>query len=158
MKRYGMAFVLLVLTSALSAPALADEDPIRGCIDSRGYPVAWKVDIFLHVIAQAGKTPKDMPIITYNPDIFPFKKAQTRLFFYYHECGHHVLGHDVSGSISLQQEKRADCWAVNTLFYNGTFTLADIAAINRDLASLTVEELHQIPGPFRNLDLNECFR
>lgn len=157
MNRWSLTFVILALMGALPTSASA-EDPVKSCIDSQGYPVTWKVDLFLNVIAEAGNTPNDQPIVKYNPELLSSRYSQTRLFLYHHECGHHVLGHDVGGRISLTQEKRADCWAANTLFYNGTFTPADIAAINQDLANLTVEEMHQIPGPFRNLDLNECFR
>ena len=89
---YPRLVFLAVVFFALS-PAISAQVTFDGCLDIRGMAVASIPNNNLNDVAMAVLSPKDEPVIIYNPLALSWSQPQTRLFFYYHECAHHALGH-----------------------------------------------------------------
>ena len=92
----------LTAVMALAQPARADEDTSAGpetfagvsveCRDIRGRPVRTYRIINLGDVGRAGVVNR-VPIIALDPNIMALLPDKMQLFFYLHECAHHVLGH-----------------------------------------------------------------
>ncbi len=126
-----------------------------GCRDVLGTPVLDYSDSNLQDIAMATIS-NGQPVIIYNPAVVLSVSPSTRRFFYFHECGHHALGQVVSGqNIPYASEQAADCWAARTLVASGTFSDADLRAVQRDVSQSPGDWTH-LPGPQRALNLVAC--
>lgn len=78
-----------------------------------------------------------------------------QLFFYAHECAHHVLGHWYSPSV--ENEKEADCWAIRYGRDTELFRRQEIADFAPWLAASKGSPFGHLPGPLRARHLLECF-
>lgn len=123
-----------------------------GCVDARGIPVMDIPDPRVNDIAVSTLAPNGAPIIVYNPYIALSVSNTTRRFFYFHECGHHVLGHVLGGSIPFVSEQAADCWAARTLVQRGEFTLNDLQQVQLEISRSPGDWSH-LPGPQRSMNL-----
>lgn len=148
------AFILLFLAFCKSSSAQITYD---GCTDFRGMAVASVANTSIQDIAVATYMPNGAPLIIYNPAILAWVSPSTRLFFYAHECGHHMLAHGVQ-SQPLVREQEADCWAVQQLVNGGMFRRHDIQAVQADLARFGRGDWTHLPGPARAINLNACLR
>lgn len=129
----------------------------EGCVDIRGLPVASVLNYNVPDVAMANLAPNGAPVIQYNPMVLARLSAQTRVFFYAHECAHHALGHAFM-SIPFQQEQDADCWAIRTLVHRGILNSGDdVTAVQRDLSFSPGDWTH-VPGPQRQFNLRACLR
>ena len=154
-RRWGWALACwLVLGMAQSALA---QEQFHGCIDFKGRNVLGMQDDKLNYMAQADYLGDGWPIIRYNRKILLLTLSTTRLFFDYHECAHHVLGHLAEPTLSSSAEELADCWAVNTLFHRDVFKRADIESVQRDIASFKDDDWRRV-GPRRKVDLLSCLQ
>lgn len=125
-----------------------------GCSDINGVPVASVSNNGIRDIAQASIL-NGRPVIYYNPSVLVWVRPQTRLFFYAHECGHHALGHVLSG-LRLGQEQEADCWGVVKLRKLHRLTDQDISVVQSDIARFGRGDWTHLPGPIRAIKLREC--
>ncbi len=146
--------VFLAVTFFALSPAISAQVTFDGCLDIRGMPVASIPNNNLSDVAMAVLSPKDEPVIIYNPLALSWSQPQTRLFFYYHECAHHALGH-VFISLPLRREQEADCWAIQTL-YKRDFDDEDVAVVQNDLARIGKGDWTHLPGPARAINLRKC--
>jgi len=148
-----LACYLLVLTGF---PCLTRaQSTYDGCTDIRGIPVLSIRSYGLNDIAVASVDAGGAPIIRYNPQVVSSVRPQTRLFFYAHECGHHALGHTLSG-VRLGQEQEADCWSIRTLVQKELLTSSDITLIQGDLAVMSKGDWTHLTGPQRAINLRAC--
>jgi hypothetical protein len=122
----------LFMISLFSLNAEAQKVTFDGCRDINGYAVASVSNASIQDIAMA-TIANGNPVILYNPYVLANTRAQTRLFFYAHECGHHALGHALKG-LRLGQEQEADCWAINKLVELKLVSDQDISLIQADIA------------------------
>lgn len=99
--------------------------------------------------------PNGAPVIIYNPNVLTWVTPATRVFFYAHECAHHVLGHGVRGH-PLLREQEADCWAVQQLTGRGIFGDQEINAVQWDLSRFARGDWSHLPGPIRAINLRAC--
>jgi hypothetical protein len=149
-----ISFLLLLLSVCLSRPASA-QVTFDGCVDFRGFPVASILNPAVPDVATAGWAPNGAPVIQYNPHVLARLSPPTRVFFYAHECAHHVLGHGIR-NIPFQQEQEADCWAIRTLVARGALRHgSDVEAVQRDLSFSPGDWTH-VPGPRRAFNLRGC--
>jgi hypothetical protein len=156
MKLTSVVFtILLLLVRAHETHAQTTYD---GCTDSRGIRVASIVDYSLNDVANASLDPYGAPIIRYNPRILSWMHAQTRLFFYAHECGHHVRGHAFGSVHPLNMEQDADCFAIVTLVNDGSLSDDDVGIVQSDIAAAGRGDWTHLPGPQRAVNLRRCLK
>ena len=113
-----------------------------------GQPVAFVPNPALNDIGRARPGPP--PTIELNPVFLAQLPAKLQLFWYGHECGHHVLG-------PANSETRADCWSIRVGKQQGLFTRADVLAFAPYFASNPGSPWGHLPGPFRARALIRCF-
>ena len=142
-------------SARLPAPLkLAPAITYDGCVDPSGTPVVSIEDASLQNVAVAA-IEGGAPVIRYNPNVLDWFHQETRLFWYAHECGHHVLGHAVRNN-PLTREKEADCWAVATLVESGLVSDSDLDVIMQDIERVPGDGWVYLPGPQRAMLLGEC--
>lgn len=136
--------------------ALTGVGQAQQCRDARGIAVAQVIAPDLNDVAQARLDADGAPIILYNPIAVAIVHRQTQLFFYWHECSHHALGHDFS-NVTPTQEQAADCYAIVTLVRSGQLSAADMQVVQRDVVRFGRTDATHLPGRQRALNLNACF-
>lgn len=146
---------LVLLLSLMAAESAIGQVTFDGCIDFRGLPVASVMNPSVQDVAMATYAPNGAPIIVYNPYIVSWLSPPTRLFFYAHECAHHVLAHGVRGH-PLVREQEADCWGVQQLVSKGLLSDEDLSAVQQDIAQFGRGDWTHLPGPQRAINLRAC--
>ncbi len=110
----AMAFVSLAFLGSAMASAASAQHVIAGvqvyCNDFRGIPVLLIANPNMSDVGMATLAPNGQPVMMLNPMILNRLPRELQLFWYGHECAHHVLGHIARRAISNEAE--ADCWAV----------------------------------------------
>jgi hypothetical protein len=130
----------------------------EGCVSGNGVRVASVRNDRIPDIAMASLVPTQAgfaPVIYYNMVVLSWLDAPTRVFFYAHECAHHVLGHVLAG-LRLGQEQEADCWAIRTLVNQGLFSDVEINAVQENLSRFGRADWTHLPGPQRAINLRRC--
>lgn len=97
------------------------------------------------------------PIIELNPNVLQQLPPKLQLFWYGHECGHHVLGHLLPGGYTPSSESQADCWAIATGRNQGLFTREEVAAFEPYFRNNPGSPWGHLPGPQRAGLLLGCF-
>jgi hypothetical protein len=139
----------------MGAPPRAEAQvSYEGC-RAGGVPVASIANSSINDVAYAMVDNYGRPIILYNPYVLQIASQPTRMFFYYHECGHHVLGHTIGRGHAMSREQEADCWAIRELVRNG-FGRSQVNAIQRDIAAFGRGDWTHVPGPQRAINLDRC--
>jgi len=151
--RFLMAVVIFGFLS-ICVDIQAQQITYDGCHDINGVPVASVRNSAIQDIATASLL-NGNPVIYYNPSVLASVRPATRLFFYAHECGHHAIGHVLSG-LRLGQEQEADCWGIIQLKKLNLVTDGDIATIQRDIAAFGRGDWTHLPGPQRAINLRAC--
>lgn len=126
-----------------------------GCVDYRGVPVASIVNNGLPDVAMATYAQNGAPVILYNPSALAWLSHPTRLFFYAHECAHHVLAHGVRGH-PLAREQEADCWGIRQLVSMGMLDNQGVFAVQNDMARVGRGDWTHLPGVPRAINLAAC--
>ena len=132
------------------APEAGAQVTYDGCYVGNGIPVASINAPQLQDVAVARIDPPGVPVIYYNPNVLAWLQPQTRTFFYYHECAHHVRGHTLGSMHPLLVEQDADCWAIQNLVGSGSFSEYDVQVVQQDLARAGRGDwTHLTPPPLR---------
>ena len=124
------------------------------CKDIRGMAVHTMRVANLGDVGRAGVINR-VPVIAIDPEIIGRLPDKLQLFFYQHECAHHVLGHWFQMKLSMETE--ADCWAVRHGRDNGIFSRDDIKSFAPFLAKSGGSPFGHLPGPKRAKHLLTCF-
>lgn len=124
-----------------------------GCYDINGVPVA-SVPSAVNNVAIA-TIHNGYPVIFYNPQVLSWFHPVTREFWYFHECGHHALGH-AFGNNPLSREKQADCWAIQSMRSLGRLDQTRMNIIQRDISQLPGDGWVYLPGPQRAISFDFC--
>lgn len=96
------------------------------------------------------------PVIMMDPGHLNPLPAKLQVFFFNHECAHHVLGHVYV--VTPSSEKEADCWAINDGRDRGLFTRDEVQSWAPWFAkSRGSAILGHLPGPERARFLLQCF-
>jgi hypothetical protein len=154
------------LTSVLGCPSSVGNDfsssfsPRIGatsvfCTNAIGQPVAFVPNLALNDVGRASQSAIG-PIIELNPNVLAQLPQKLQLFWYGHECGHHVLGHTLSLP-TLTNESAADCWAIQTGKRQGLFTRQQVAAFEPYFRNNPGSPWGHLPGPQRAALLVGCF-
>ncbi len=160
MKAVAFAVGLAVVT--ISPPAMAgglEVQPVIGgspvrCYDYRGTVVRTLQTTQLGDVGRASIIAR-MPIISLDSDRLATLPAKMQIFFYMHECAHHVLGHVIRPT--LESEREADCWSISYGRSTGLFSRSDVEAFGPYLAKSRGSRFGHLPGPKRHAYLLRCF-
>lgn len=155
-------FVLGLLTWFSTVHARAEgleTEPVIGsmpmhCTDFRGVTVRTVRMTDLGDVGRAWFIQR-MPVIALDPDRLATLPPKLQIFFYGHECAHHVLGHYFNRTLSSESE--ADCWSVKTGRERGVFSREDIVDFAPFLAESRGSPFGHLPGPERANFLVSCF-
>ena len=101
-------------------------NPMR-CYDYRGAVVRTLKTTELGDVGRASIIAR-MPIISLDADRLGALPEKMQVFFYMHECAHHVLGHVIRPT--LESEREADCWSITL---GRTVTPAEVVLCMIDL-------------------------
>ncbi|MDX2307398.1 MAG: hypothetical protein NW216_04090 [Hyphomicrobium sp.] len=96
-----------------------------------------------------------MPIITLNQSRLQTLPGKMQIFFFNHECAHHVMAHVFYPSPTSENE--ADCWSIKMGRDGNLFSRADVEAFAPHLAHSRGSPLGHLPGPDRARRLLACF-
>lgn len=158
----ALAAAALAVVATAGAVSARDGDPaatsIAGypvtCHDLRGNSVVTVRISNLGDVGRAGVVNR-VPVIVIDPHIIERLPNKLQIFFYEHECAHHVLGHWVGGS--PEQEKEADCWAIRNGRDRGVFSRDDVMSFAPFIANSGGSPFGHLPGPQRAGYLLRCF-
>jgi hypothetical protein len=165
---FALLFGLRALATALSvgAPAAAQVslgdpfNPMIGgvpvhCVSAgTGQPVAFVANPYLNDVGRA--QPGFPPTIELNPVLLMQLPPKLQLFWYGHECGHHVLGHTI-GAYSQASESEADCWAIERGRSQRLFRRRDVAGFEPYFRNNAGSPWGHLPGPLRAAHLMSCY-
>ena len=153
--------ILLMASGAVAQPTAIEASKkvkIAGlsvrCQDFRGKPVTTlKVD----ELGDVGRAwvVNMTPFIVMDSHMLLQLPVKLQLFFYAHECAHHVLGHWYTPSVNNEIE--ADCWAIRYGRDTGLFRRQEVADFAPWLAASKGSRFGHLPGPRRAQSLLECF-
>jgi hypothetical protein len=118
------------------------------CTSFNGHPVAFIPNFYLQDVGRA--VPGYPPIIELNPNVLANLTPKMQLFWYAHECAHHVLG-------PLNTEINADCWAIKTLRNQGFIVSSDIAQLQQQIVNTPGSIWGHLPGRQRAMLFLDCF-
>lgn len=155
----GLAGAALSLVGPVQArDAAAGVTEIAGrsmsCKDIHGVAVHTLQVANLGDVGRAGVVNR-VPIIAIDPNIIERLPDKLQIFFYQHECAHHVLGHWFQTSLSMESE--ADCWAIKHGRDTGFFSREDVMSFAPFLAKSGGSPFGHLPGPERAKYLVKCF-
>jgi hypothetical protein len=124
------------------------------CKDIRGTKVRVVSISDLGDVGRAGVINR-VPVIAIDPALLATLPPKLQIFFYVHECAHHVLGHPYT--YNLNRESEADCWAIKHGRDNGHFARADVEAFAPYLRGSGGSAWGHLPGPERARHMLQCF-
>jgi hypothetical protein len=152
--------------SALVGPAVrASTSPMRpqavvagvsvACRDFRGIAVHTVRVADLGDVGRAWLVNR-IPMIVLDEKVLDRLPDKLQLFFYGHECAHHVLGHTVL--YRPDRESEADCWAIKDGRDRGIFSRSEVESFAPFLAASRGSTITgHLPGPARAKHLLKCF-
>ncbi|MFM7084522.1 MAG: hypothetical protein ACKOW3_05910 [Hyphomicrobium sp.] len=159
--------LLLLLMGVVITPAISLADDTEGlrttikigevtftCRDFRGQMVHSINMNDLGDVAHA-RIVNRMQIITLNHERLAALPEKLQIFFFNHECAHHVMGHIFFPSPTSENE--ADCWSIKFGRREGLFSRDDIVAFAPYLATSRGSAYGHLPGPVRSARLVACF-
>jgi hypothetical protein len=90
-----------------------------------------------------------------NPNVLGVQAPVMQLFWYAHECAHHVLGHMLM--MAPTNESNADCWAVRTGRDQGWFPPQAFQLLVATLSNSPGSVWGHLPGPARINNMWACY-
>jgi hypothetical protein len=145
---------LSTLTCVGAAEAQIAGYPVS-CVDFQGRPVALSAAPQLPDVG-AARIFNGQPVILMNPLVLNQQPPVLQLFWYAHECAHHVLGHIVNPN--LTNEASADCWAVKTGRQQGWFPPGAFQLLAQVLQNSPGSIWGHLPGPARIQNMMACYQ
>lgn len=124
------------------------------CEDFRGRPVQ---TMHISLRGDVGRATfiSAVPVIALDPDRLAMLPQPMQIFFYAHECAHHVLAHIINPT--FESEREADCWSIQQGRAAGYFTRRDVEGFAPYLAHSRGSAFGHLPGPERHAHLLACY-
>lgn len=123
------------------------------CTAFDGQPVATIPDPTITDIGYARQG--SPPVIVLNSRLLETLPPALQLFWYGHECAHHVLGHTVFTSFG--NEAAADCWSIRTGRDQGLFDRTDVEGFAPYFLANPGSPWGHLPGPQRQALFLQCY-
>lgn len=154
-----LALVMSALGGGLVLAQTPESHPTIGgvamtCDDFRGR-VVQTINVSLRGDVGRATFISAVPVIALDPVRLATLPDKLQIFFYQHECAHHVLAHILNPTI--ESEREADCWSINHGRAEGYFTREDVVAFAPHLAHSKGSPFGHLPGPERHAYLLKCF-
>lgn len=118
------------------------------CTSYQGQPVAFIENPMLPDVGRA--QPGNPPTIELNPSVLAQLTPKMQLFWYGHECAHHVLG-------PANSEVNADCWAIKTMRDQGLLPPHELPQLMAQISGTPGSMWGHLPGPHRANLLAQCY-
>lgn len=141
-------------TAAADAAATVIAGRSVACRDIRGVAVRTMKIANLGDVGRAGVINR-VPIIAIDPHIIERLPHKLQIFFYQHECAHHVLGHWFQASLNMESD--ADCWAIRHGRDTEMFSRDDVMSFAPFLAKSGGSPFGHLPGPKRYQHMLKCY-
>lgn len=139
--------------SAQPVPYLIAGKPVT-CTDFRGRSVVTMAVAKLGDVGFA-RVINTVPYILMDPEVLQTLPPKLQIFFFSHECAHHVLGHWFNPT--AMSEREADCWAVQKHRDSGDLTRQEVKSFEPWLRNSRGSAWGHLPGPERAKHLLTCF-
>jgi hypothetical protein len=139
--------------AGLEVQPLIAGNPMR-CHDFRGAVVRTLQTTELGDVGRASIVAR-VPIIQLDSDRLSKLPPKLQIFFFMHECAHHVLGHIIQPT--LQSERDADCWSANYGRWAGLFSREDVVGFAPFFAKSNGSKFGHLPGLERQAYILNCF-
>jgi hypothetical protein len=91
------------------------------------------------------------PRIELNPQVLMQMSSTMQLFWYAHECAHHVLG-------PANSEVNADCWAIKALRNQGYLAPQQVGELQYMILNTPGSMWGHLPGPHRAQLFAQCYQ
>lgn len=145
--------LFMISTSTSAQWVDAAYTPIIGgiqvnCTSNMGQQVVFVPNWNLPDVGRA--TPGIPPRIELNPNVLAQLTPKMQLFWYGHECAHHVLG-------PANNEINADCWAIKTLRNTGLLAPFEVPHLQAQIANTPGSLWGHLPGPQRAVLFAQCY-
>lgn len=124
------------------------------CKDFRGRSVVTMAVASLGDVGFA-RVINTVPYILMDPEVLRTLPKKLQIFFFSHECAHHVLGHWFNPTARSEQE--ADCWAIRKMRDAGELTRQNVLDFTPWIRKSRGSPLGHLPGPERAEHLVACF-
>lgn len=153
-----VAVLLLLMLPAAPSNAASSVFRVAGepmsCTDFRGRSV---MALEVSKLGDVGRAwvVNTVPYILMDPEVLRTLPKPLQIFFYAHECAHHVLGHWYNPT--GESEKDADCWAVEFGRDRGIFTRQVISDFSPWLRKSKGSAFGHLPGKLRVQHMLACF-
>lgn len=161
LNRYVLAIlvsVVAICAAQTRASAVETRFKVAGvsmkCTDFRGRSV---VGLEVSDLGDVGRAwvVNTVPYILLDPELMRPLPKPLQVFFYLHECAHHVLGHWYNPTISSENE--ADCWAIVRGRDRKLFRRQEVVDFAPWLAKSGGSRFGHLPGPERLKKMLVCF-
>lgn len=159
---FAVALVGVLPLGVTHGLAQGSYNPVIGgvpvvCRNNLGQPVLFVADPTVMTIGQAvPAAPGRPPIIRYSSMLFNYPRG-IQLFWYGHECGHHVLGHPSSMFLNPNAEAQADCWSMSQLRRQNLITLQEAQFVASSVLNMPGSAWGHLPGPARAQVMLNCY-
>lgn len=149
--------ILLILFIPCSAHAqtIIAGDTVY-CNDVYGVPVVTISAPHLNDIGMARIEFNGARVIYLNSNILYTLPHYIQLFWYFHECAHHALGHTYGFNVSTR-ENEADCWAIRFGRNFGWLSRKMLLQMDRFFISQPGTPWGHLPGPLRLENFHYCY-
>lgn len=90
------------------------------------------------------------PTIELNPNVLAQLTPKMQMFWYGHECAHHVLG-------GMNSEVNADCWSIKTMRNQGFLSPQELPQLQAQIVNTPGSMWGHLPGPHRAQLFAQCY-
>lgn len=119
------------------------------CVSHYGQRVAFVPNWQLPDVGRA--SPGMPPRIELNPNVLAKLSPKMQLFWYGHECAHHVLG-------PANNEINADCWSIKTMRNQGLLAPQEVYQLQVQILNTPGSMWGHLPGPQRAQLFAHCYQ
>lgn len=92
-----------------------------------------------------------------NSSLMKKFSSPTQTFIYFHEAGHHSLGHIINNSsTTMIQEQEADCYGIRVALTLNLIKHTDLKIIQKEVSSIGTGDWQHLSGATRSLNISKC--
>lgn len=108
-------------------------------------------------IAIALAKPGAASVTIINPNLMKKFSYPTQTFIYFHEAGHHSMGHLINNSsTTMVQEQESDCFSIRVALTLSLIKHSDLEIIQKEIAGIGNGDWQHLSGATRSLNISKC--
>lgn len=136
---------------------IAHAETINDYYDQKGQMVKVIYNNNSPNLAVAIEKPGAASITIINPNLMKKFSAPTQTFIYFHEAGHHSLGHLVNNSsTTMMHEQESDCFSIRVALTLNLIKHSDLGVIQKEIAGIGNGDWQHLSGATRSLNIQKC--